>query len=350
MKRLERIKKILQKRNIDAFIALHPPNISYMVGFQAEDSSLVIKQDKVFLITDYRYSTEYRNLLQGGNIHIIAIEKSFSHTLKKLAKDLHIKNAAFENNTIRLSSYQKLKDIFGTQLIPTKKIIENLRIIKDEGEVCRIKQAISITLRTFQFIKKTLKPAMKETELAAEIERYIRLEGAQGASFDIIVASGPNSSFPHAKKTERKFCTNEPVLIDMGVDFKGYKSDLTRVFFLGTMSPQFKKIHSIVKTAQERAIRLIQPGIPIGVIDKAARQYIKKQGFGDCFWHSLGHGVGLEVHEQPRIAPRNKALLKEGMIFTVEPAIYLDNKFGVRIEDIVRVTAKGSEVLSCHMK
>lgn len=344
MGRLERIKKILAEKNTDALIVLHPPNVSYLAGFTAEDSSLFITQDKAFLITDYRYSTEYTNLLQGSNVHIICIEKSFFNTLAIAAKDLRVGTCAFENSTIRLAAYQKLKKIFGSRLIPTTGIVEGLRLIKDAEEESRLRQAAAITFRAFQFIKKTARPGMKELELAAEIERFIRLQGAQGASFDIIVASGPHSSFPHAKKTERSIRASEPLLIDMGVDYKGYKSDLTRVFFLGRMNPLFKKVQSVVKAAQEKAIQLIRPGVPMGAVDAAARQYITSKGFGDCFKHSLGHGVGREVHELPRIAPGNKTKLKQGMIFTVEPAVYLDNEFGVRIEDMVKVTAKGSEV------
>lgn len=346
MTRLDRVRNILARKKIDALLVAHPPNVSYLADFPTEDSSLVVLRNKTFLITDYRYSTEYRNLIEEPNVHIITIEKSFSNTLKKLKADLGIRTLGFENNTIRYLEFQKLKKIFGEKLIPTQNIIESLRMVKDDKEISRMKKAIAITLAAFRHIKKFLKVGAKETEIAAELERYIRLQGATEASFSIIVASGEHSSFPHAKRTERRLRTNEPVMIDMGVDYHGYKSDLTRVYFLGRMNPLFKKIHSIVSTAQHKAMRLIRPGVSIKALDNEARQFIQKQGYGDCFKHSLGHGIGLEVHEQPTIAGYNRLKLKQGMVVTIEPAIYLDNKFGVRLEEMVLVTQKGSEVLS----
>lgn len=345
MTRVEKLRNTLNRKGIDALLLLHPANVSYFTGFQTQDSFLLSARNKNILITDARYSTEYRNLINNDRIHIIEISKTLIHTLENLKKELKIKNLAFERESLSFSLYEKLKHIFGKRLIPTKDIIEDMRCIKDADELRLIKKAILITMDTFKYIKKILRPGLKETDLAAEIERYIRLQGANCASFDIIVASGPNSSLPHAKKTNRKIHNNEPVLIDMGVDYKGYKSDLTRVFFLGKMSAQFRKVFNIVKTAQEKAKCLIRPGARISDIDKEVREFIANSGYADCFKHSLGHGVGLEVHEKPQIAPKNNQRLKVGMVFTLEPAIYLDNKFGIRIEDVVRVTSNGREIL-----
>ncbi|MFC1753473.1 M24 family metallopeptidase [Thermoproteota archaeon] len=344
--RILRLKKLLEKKRLDALFISYPANVSYLCGFSTHDSYILASRKKNLLITDARYSTEYRNLLDNDRIHIIEINKTLSYTLKSLKKELGIKRFAFEQEHLTCNHYQKLRALFGKGTIPTNGIVEEMRAIKDATELEKIRKAISITIKAYKFAKRIIKPGMSELQVAAEIERFIRLQGATSASFDIIVASGPHSSLPHAQKTQRKIRKNEPVLIDMGVDYQGYKSDLTRVLFLGKMSAQFKKVFNIVKKAQLEAKKLIRPGTRLDRIDRAARQYISKSGYGDCFKHSLGHGVGLEVHEPPAVVPRNKKYLKAGMVFTIEPAIYLDNNFGVRIEDMVLVTPKGVEVLS----
>ena len=344
--RITRLKDTLDKEGIDSMILCHPANISYLTGFQTEESLLFVNKKGCLLITDFRYLSEYIKLLKNNEIQIIEADKSFLPTLIKVIKKYKVKNLAFEQDYISFSQYQKLKSIFSKKLIPTEEVVEEMRTVKDAREIKLIKKAISITLDTFKFIKRILKPGMSELELSAEIERYIRLKGANQTSFDMIVASGPNSSFPHAKRTNRIITENEPLLVDLGVDYKGYKSDLTRVFFLGKMSILFKRVYETVKAAQQKAKSLIQPGAPIDQIDKRVRRFIAKKGFGKCFRHSLGHGVGMEVHELPKINSRNTKILKQGMIFTLEPAIYIENKFGVRIEEMMLVTSNGAEVLS----
>lgn len=343
--RIERLKELLAKKNQQALLVTHPANVSYLAGFKTHDSFLLATRTKNLLITDSRYSTEYRNLLRTDRIHVIEIEKTLLHALAALRKELRFSKLAFEENHVSVTFYNKLRPIFRAGLHPTQNIIEEMRSIKDSYELAVIRTAIRITQEAYAYAKKILEPGMKETTIAAEIERFVRLRGAQGTSFEIIVASGSNSSFPHAQITSRVIKNNEPVLIDMGVEYNGYKSDLTRVFFLGTMTPLFKKVYSIVQTAQQKALRSIRPGVVIENIDKQARNYIHSKGFGEYFKHSLGHGVGLEVHELPRISFKNKKRLKPGMVFTLEPAIYLDNQFGVRIEDMVLVTQQGAEVL-----
>jgi len=344
--RIDRLRNRLKRKGINAIILSHPANVSYLTGFQTEESYLFVNESESLLITDFRYLAEYKNILKNSEIQIIETDKSLIHSLKKINKRIGIKNLAFEEKYLNFFLYRELKKIFVKKLVPTKEIVEYMRAIKDKEEISLIKKAISITMDTFRYIKKILRPGIREIELAAEIERYIRIKGATQASFDIIVASGPNSSFPHAKKTNRKLCNNEPILVDLGVDFQGYKSDLTRMFFLGKMSTLFKRVYNIVETAQKLAKKAIRSGIPLEYIDKKARGFISQKGFGDCFKHSLGHGVGLEIHELPKIAPKNKKKLKNGMVLTLEPAIYLNNKFGVRIEDMVLVTPNGAEVLS----
>ncbi|MDD5292392.1 MAG: Xaa-Pro peptidase family protein, partial [Candidatus Omnitrophica bacterium] len=296
--RISRLRNALEKKDIESIILFNPANISYLAGFPVEDSYIFLDNKEALLITDSRYSKEYRKILNSKEISIVEIKKSLLHTLKKLK----IKKLAFEQKHVSFYLYQKLKALFEDKLTPASDIVEELRMIKEKGELESIKKAVGITLETFGYIEKILEPGIREIEVAAEIERYIRYKGSTGTAFNTIVASGPNSSFPHAKITQRKIRKNEPIMIDLGLDFQGYKSDLTRVFFLGKMNPLFKKVYGIVEVALERAKKTIKPGIPINYIDKQAREFIKDKGFGHCFKHSLGHGIGLEVHEQPRIS------------------------------------------------
>ena len=208
-----------------------------------------------------------------------------------------------------------------------------------------IKKAVSITRKTFKYLEGILKQGISERELAIELDYFLKRSGARKGAYDIIVASGINSSLPHAPVTNKRLMLHEPVLVDMGVDYEGYISDLTRVFFLGKMDAIATKIYKIVFEAQRRAINKIKPGIKISSIDKAAREYIEKKGYGKFFGHAVGHGVGMEVHEKPHVSMRNDKELMPGMVFTVEPAIYLPKWGGVRIEDMAIVTEKGCEVL-----
>lgn len=344
--RLRRLRASLMRKRLDSILLVHPANISYLTGFPTQDSYLLINKERNLLITDSRYLTEYRNNLKNSDIEIFESNKNLPQTLKQINKKVRINNLAFEQEHLSFSLYQRLKSVIEKKLIPTNELVESLRITKDPDEIKLIKKALSITLDTYRHIKRILKPGIKELELAAEIERYIRIKGATNTSFDIIVASGSNSALPHAQKTGRKIRNNEPILIDMGVEYKGYKSDLTRVLFLGKMNTLFKEVYTVVQTAQKKAKDAIRPGVSIEYIDKVARQHITKSGFGKYFNHSLGHGIGLETHELPKIAQKNKKKLKPGMVFTLEPGIYLDNKFGVRIEDVVLVTKTGKEILS----
>ncbi|MDP2044546.1 MAG: M24 family metallopeptidase, partial [Candidatus Omnitrophota bacterium] len=231
-------------------------------------------------------------------------------------------------------------------LIPTHSIIEDKRQVKDAQEIAKLRRATRITASALEHIQKFLVPGIKEVEVVAELERFIRYHGARASAFDIIVASGRNSSQPHHLSGESRLSDNQPVLIDLGVDFQGYKSDLTRVFFLGKIKVLVSKVYAIVLKAQEQAIKRIRPGAEMAEIDRVAREYIASKGYAKYFTHNLGHGFGLEVHEDPRISRNEASSLKPGMTFTVEPGIYLPGKFGIRIEDMVLVTRKGCEVLS----
>jgi Xaa-Pro aminopeptidase len=347
MTRINRVRAKLKKDRLDGLVLSSQPNISYLTGFTSRESYLLITQDSCIFFTDSRYAQEAKIGLRG----IATVQKTAGHVLHAIAtafKKLGLRRIGFEERHLSYAQFKRITQATGksTELVPVYGFTEELRLIKNAGELAKIREAVRITIEAFSFIRDFIRPGQKELEVAAEIERHIRYNQARSSAFEIIVASGPNSSFPHHIPSSRPLKNNEPVLIDIGVDYMGYKSDLTRVYFLGKISALNRRIYDIVLRAQERAIKHIRPGAFINKVDSAARQYIAENGYGGFFNHSLGHGIGLEVHELLGISAGETAPLKEGMLFTVEPAIYLPRKFGIRIEDMVLVTKKGCEVIS----
>ncbi len=336
----------LKKEQLDGLLLSNPVNISYLTDYRSRDSYLILTGRERVYFTDSRYTDEAKSKLKG--VVIERINGNFFNKISLICRDLRIKCLGFEERYLSFGEYKKLRkelpDFLG--LAPTYGLVEDLRQIKTVEEVEKIKKANQIAIKAFNFIQDYLKPGIKEIEVAGELERFIRYNKADDSSFDIIVASGPNSAFAHHLTSGRKLKADEPVLIDLGVDYCGYKSDLTRVFFLGKINSLVEEIYRIVRQAQELALKGIKPGKTCGEIDALARNFIEKNGYGGFFGHGLGHGVGLEIHEEPHIGKKQSRMLQPGMVFTVEPAIYLPKKFGIRLEDMVLVTKKGSEVLS----
>ncbi|HAJ56232.1 MAG TPA: Xaa-Pro dipeptidase [Candidatus Omnitrophica bacterium] len=345
--RFGRIRQALLLQKIDCFLLSSGANVSYACGFHAPDSYLIASQKGLTIITDFRYAADFRKMAKPP-VSVAEINGTVFKTIRGILKKKSLKTVGFESRHLAFAECQALHELSKGKItwIPLKETIEPLREIKEDEELVNIRKAVQITLRAYDFIEKKLKAGMRELRVAAELERFIRLAGATSASFDIIVASGPNSSYPHAQITGRPMKNGEPVIIDMGVTVNGYKSDLTRTFFLGRINPVVRKIDTIVLQAQQMAIKAIKPGVLIRDIDGIARNYIKDKGFGKNFGHSLGHGVGLEVHEAPSINGKNGLRLKKGMVFTVEPGIYIAGSYGVRREEMVLVTSNGVEVLS----
>lgn len=341
----------LKTKGIDALLINSPANISYLTNYISRDSYLLISKKQNIYWTDGRYTQEAKSKLNKNFIiEEIGINnyKSFADAIYEACLRLNIKRIGFEEQHLSYSQYITLKKNIKKPLSLTaaRNTIEEIRQIKSSDEISKIKEAVNITIRAFNYIKKFIIPGKKEIEIAGQLENYIRHNGATGTSFDIIVASGINTSFPHHLTSHRKILKDEPLLIDLGVCYHGYKSDLTRVYFSGKISPLMEKIYRVLINAQSKAIKEIKPLVKIKNIDTTARQYIANEGFGGFFNHSLGHGIGLEVHELPHISPKQNTELKEGMIFTVEPGIYLPGKFGIRIEDMVLVTKEGVDILS----
>ncbi len=345
--RLRKLIDSLQKHEVDAFLVTKDINIEYLTRFPAQESWLLVSKHQSFYITDFRYVQEARKGLRA--IKIKQYTKSIYLGLAELTKSLKLKKLGFDSRHLSLAQYEALKkQCPQLKMFQTNNLVENLRAIKDDDEIGKIRKALRIHKQALEFCKNLLKPGISEREVFLQLEEFVRSRAVK-FSFPPIIASGPNSSYPHAKITDRKIRLNEVILIDMGIDVEGYKSDLTRIFFLGKIPQPIERINSYVREAQHKAIEKIQPGVAVAEVDQAARNYLKEYKLDKFFGHALGHGVGLEVHENPRLSQNDPALLKEGMIVTVEPAVYIPNQFGIRIEDMVLVTKKNCEVLSAHI-
>lgn len=346
--RLKNIRAKLEEEKLNGLIISSASNISYLTEFTSRDSYLLTSEKGNIYFTDSRYIQEAKEHLKKGFLLKEAKGYSVFKLLAQACAELGLSRVGFEARHLPYAEYSKIQRYLSkkTSLKPMHSLVESLRELKEPREIAKIRKATQITIAALKFIRKLIRPGKKEIELAADLERFIRYHGATNSAFDIIVASGPNSSFPHHIPGERKIKDNDVVLIDIGASYLGYKSDLTRTFFLGKIDVLARKIYKIVLCAQEKAIAKIRPAQEIAEIDAASRRYIAREGYGGFFGHNLGHGIGLEVHEEPHISPKEKKLLQAGMVFTVEPAIYLPRKFGIRIEDTVLVTQKGCEVLS----
>jgi len=345
--RLKNIYAKLNENNLDGLILSSDANISYLTETPSRDSYLLVTKKENLYFTDSRYTAEAKISLKGKCV-VKKINGSGFKLIADACSILKLRRVGFEERHLPFAEYKKIKEFLAkhVDLAPTHSLVEDLRKIKEAAEVKLIKQATRITIAALRYAQNCLKAGKKEIEVVGDLERFIRYEGGSNCAFDTIVASGPNSAYPHHIPAERKLRNNEAVLIDIGTEYQGYKSDLTRVFFLGKISVLARRVYDIVAQAQKRAIQEISPDKKISKIDACARQYITQKGYGACFGHSLGHGIGLEVHEEPHISPKESGLLKPGMAFTVEPAVYLPGKFGIRLEDAVLVTEKGCEVLS----
>lgn len=345
--RLKNIYGRLEQERLDGLLVSLPANITYLTGYPSRDSYLLASRQANIYFTDSRYAEESKKALTSLAETRVANGSVFN-LIAKTTIELGLKRIGFEERYLAFAEYKKIAGYLGknAELVPTHSLIEECRQIKDKEELKKIREAVRITGLTLKFARKLIKPGKTEIQIVGELERFIRYQGAEGPSFPIIVASGPNSSFPHHIPGSRKLRNNEPVLIDIGVDYLGYKSDLTRVIFLGKINALAQRIYRIVLDAQRKALEEVKSGMKLSDIDESGRKYIAKEGYGKFFGHNIGHGVGLEVHELPHVSAKDESFLKEGMVFTIEPAIYLPGKFGIRIEDMVLVKKGRGEVLS----
>jgi len=343
--RQKNAQKIMDSSRLDGILFSSLENIRYLCGFTGSDGALVLTQRESLFLTDSRYWTQAEEEVKG--CQIIHYKKKLEG-MASLILDLKLNHIGFESTSLTFSTHQFLLERLGnvSHLIPLEEELKNLRAEKDAQELALIRRAIDISSNAFLSLPKILKEGVLEREVALEMEFFMKRNGADAIGFDIIIASGKRSALPHGRASAKRIEKGDFILIDFGSGFQGYHSDQTRTVVCGNPSLEQQKIYRIVKEAHDRAIEKIRPDIPIGEVDRAAREYIRNQGYGEYFGHGTGHGIGLVVHEDPVVNSENKGLLQEGMVFTIEPGIYIPNWGGVRIEDMVLVTPQGAEVLT----
>lgn len=353
MDKIKKLKKELFSSNIceqiDSAIITSMHNRRYFTNFSSSCGYLFITKEVSYLLVDFRYIEAAKN--QSKNCEVILFKK-LEDTLSNLIKKHNIKYTIFESDSISLSNANNLKEIFEKNNAiaylnkDLDKIINNIRMIKSPDEINKIKASQEITENSFNHILTKIKPGITEKEIALELEFYMRKLGAERVAFDLIVVSGKNSSLPHGVPSDKPIQEGDFVTLDIGAVYKGYHSDMTRTIAISSVNDEQKSIYNIVLNAQIKAIESIKPGVICSKIDKIARDIIYSSGYEGYFEHSTGHGVGIEIHEKPVFSYNCETVLEPGMVLTVEPGIYIPNKFGVRIEDMILVTESGYENLT----
>jgi Xaa-Pro aminopeptidase len=347
--RLDRLRRKLDDKDIDAIFISQPENRYYLSGFDGSYGFLLITGLKATLATDFRYLEQAQ--AQSPEYGIFRVTSNLSDWFSRLVGESGIKRLGFEAGSITFTMHHQLRDALNekklpVKLVPVNGLVESLRAIKEPVEIEFIRKAVAIADIAYDNIEGVIQAGMTEKQVAWEIEKSLRENGSQAVPFEIIVASGPNSALPHAKPSERVIEAGEPIVIDMGARFAGYASDLSRTICLGAPDNTFKKVYGTVLDAQLTAVSIINSEMSGQQADSCARRVIEKAGYGEAFGHALGHGVGLAPHESPRLGPGSNELLADGMIFTVEPGIYLPGWGGVRIEDTVILESNTVEVMS----
>jgi Xaa-Pro aminopeptidase len=356
LERLIRLRETLDSRDLDGMLVGSSANRRYLSGFTGSDGWLIVTKQKACLAVDFRYVEQAKK--ESADFESIYIKGDISSWLPEFIKNLAIKRLGIEADHVSVATYQSICSIppgseNQLQIIPVKSIVESLRMTKDSSELEFIKKAAAIADAAMLFVSSHLRAGITEKQLSWELECFMRQDGSEAMPFEIIVASGPNAALPHAQPSDKLIATGEPVTIDLGARYNGYCSDMTRTFIIGKPDSQFDNIYNVVLAAQMTGLSIIESGMVAGEADRLIRGMIDKAGYGERFGHGLGHGVGLEVHEPPRLGSQSDEILSDNMVFTVEPGIYIPGWGGVRIEDtvtlengkLVRLTHASKEAL-----
>ena len=342
--RRERLLPALTEARADAFLITALPNVRYLTGFTGSNAALLLTSERALLITDPRYGTQAP---QESDCEVKVAKGLFTKELLKWTKRLGLRSLAFERNRISFDFYNSLKeDAKEIRLKAVTGAVEGLRMVKSPYEIDAIRASVLLNSKALQQALRHFRRGMREIDLAAEIDYRMRRLGADNAAFETIVASGRHSSLPHAHPTEQPIYPDQLLLIDMGAKLAGYASDMTRTYAVGRLNRKARQMYGAVLEGQLAGIDAVKPGATCMGVDRAARQVLGKYGFEKLFVHSTGHGLGLEIHEPPKVGRKEAKKLEEGMVITIEPGVYAEDIGGVRVEDTVLVTSNGCEVLT----
>jgi Xaa-Pro aminopeptidase len=348
----QRLRQAVSENKFDALLVTHLPNIRYVCGFTGSAGALLLTEDSSLFFTDGRYTTQARSEIKGAKV-VIAKKAP----LPAAAEWLRGHRRIFGHSTVRVgieaehltvAGRDQLRAALPTEfrLNPAPPLIEEARMRKDADEIANIRAAVELGSRLFDTAVGAIRPGTSEVEVATELEHAARRSGAEQMSFETIIASGSRSALPHGRASHAQIPAAGFVVCDFGVILSGYCSDMTRTVYVGRPDKEAHRIYDAVHAAQQAAVNAVRPGVSTGEIDQVARRVLQKKGFGRYFTHSTGHGVGLEIHEAPRVAAGQKVILCPGMVITIEPGAYIPGKWGVRIEDMVVVRDNGCEVLT----
>lgn len=346
MIKFDKVQQLLDRENLDALLIMSSHNRRYLSDFTGSSGAVIITKDNRYLMSDFRYKAQGSE--QATEFEFVLQQKGLLDSIVSFMAEKNIKRIGFEGEHVNFNTYSKLTEAF--DVIPLTGEIEKIRLIKTEEELDLIVKACEIADQAYEYILTYVKAGMTELQVKNELEAHMTSLGASGPSFDTIVASGHRGALPHGVASEKVIESGDMVTLDFGAWYKGYASDITRSFGVGSVSEEMENIYNIVLESQLKALEEIQAGMTGQEADSIARDIIKANGYGDNFGHSLGHGFGLEVHELPGLAQKSTITLESGMCITIEPGIYVDGVGGVRIEDDALVTEKGLKKLTHSSK
>lgn len=343
--RLTRLRR-LAGREAEAILLTHLPNLLYLVGFRGSSGVLVVTRRSAVFFAPPLYRLQAGQEVAGAQVKVIAGDPLRAAAL--WLRRQRPSRVAYEAEYLTVAQLNLLRSLLGraAELVPAGKWVTSLRAVKEAGEVARIRAALELTARVFTEVLPQVRPGVRELDLAAEIDYRMKLRGASGPAFETIVASGPRAALPHGRASRRRLARNELVVFDLGAILADYRGDMTRTVYLGKPSSRTQRIYGAVRDALAQARAAVRAGVPVTRVDAAARRCLARRGLGAYFVHGTGHGLGLEVHEEPRVARNGEGQLREGNVITLEPGVYVPGWGGVRIEDVVVVRRRGAELLT----
>ena len=338
---------------VDGLLVTHPPDVRYLCGFTGSNAALVLTGKKAILFTDGRYTVQAK--VEAVGTRVVIANKPPLYAACEWVVEAGVKRCGFDPTQTTVAALESMRKAIPARqrkgmFVVTDPLVARLRQTKDADEIRRIRRAAKLGCDLFDGMLGYLRSGLTEVEVAAKLEYAARTAGAEAMSFDTIVASGERSALPHGHASAAKLPKRGFVTLDFGVVLDGYMSDMTRTVYLGRARSEEREVYDAVLEAQEAAVAVVAPGVTAGEVDEAARSVLRRAGLDKWFTHSTGHGVGLEIHEGPRLAAKQTQSLEPGMVITIEPGVYMPGRFGVRIEDMVLVTAKGREILTPSVK
>ena len=347
--RLNNLRNILISKRIDAALVSNSSNIRYLSGFSGSEGDLIVTADNAYLLCDARYTIQAA--LECPNCRVIDTAEGIYNIVNRIISESRISVLGIEDRSISLAAFNAMsKSIMGASLTPVGDLYSSARIIKDEKEITSLKRAAWIADKAFEHVLPLIKPGMREIDIAAELEYSMRKNGAESTSFETIVASGANGAKPHGTASEKIIEPGDFIVMDYGCVYNGYCSDITRTVAVGPITNEQKNIYNSVLFVQKKLLSVIRSGMLCSEADAIARRYFEIFGFEKKFTHSLGHGVGLDIHEQPNLSKRSAHTISDNMVLTVEPGLYFEGKYGIRIEDTVVISSGKPYILTTSPK